>query len=368
MKRQQDWIDLDLLFEEQPVMTFAVRPDGTVLAVNKLGAERLGYTSDELVGRSVSQVVVEEDWPLVERHLRQAVVMADQLVMAEFRKRHRDGRLVWVRDSMRCITDRQAQPLLLLCCEDIDALKRTEQALQQANARLLELDRLKTNLVNTVSHELRTPLTSIKGYVEFLLDEVGGGLTAQQRDFASRIEQGADQLEELIDDLLDYARLEAGGLRVVRSACDLVALIQSVIETLDPQARARGVVLAPLAASAPMVIMADERRVRQVLVNLLGNAIKFTAAGGRVWTTLEARDGEACVAVHDEGVGLAPEHMPRLFDRFYQVNHADTRDHGGTGLGLAISKGLVVAHGGTIGVNSPGPGQGSTFWFCLPRA
>lgn len=348
-------------------MTFAVLPDGTVAAVNKLGAERLGYPQEALVGGPLTRVVADEDWPMVADQLRLALGGTERLVKAEFRKRRRDGSLLWVRDSLHAACDREGRPLVLISCEDITDLKRMEAALRGANSHLQELDRLKTNLVHSVSHELRTPLTSIQGYAEFLLDGIGGELSEEQQAFAGQIEQGARQLSALIDDLLDVARLEAGGLTLVRGPLDLTVLARQVLEAFGPQAQRKGIELS-LADSAPSIeVLADERRVRQVLVNLVGNALRFTPEGKRIWLTIEPCEGEVCLAVHDQGIGLEARHLGHVFERFYQVDMADTRGYSGTGLGLAISKGLIEAHGGRIGASSPGLGQGSTFWFCLTR-
>jgi len=243
---------------------------------------------------------------------------------------------------------------------------RQHEALQDQIERLHEADRLKGSFLNAASHELRTPLTSIKGYAEFLEDELGGPLTADQEAFVHEISLSADRLRRLVDDILDYARLEAGSFRLQLQEADLRTVAGGVLSSLHPQIKRAQVRLLRALPRRPVLLRIDPHRIGQVLLNLVGNAIKFTPPGG--WIKVSVRNGRDGVRVEvaDSGVGVSPRHLERLFDRFYQADTALTRERGGTGLGLAIAKGLVEAHGGSIGVESE-PGRGSQFWFELPR-
>jgi len=238
--------------------------------------------------------------------------------------------------------------------------------LQSANEKLRELDRLKSDFINSASHELRTPLTSIKGYSEFLEDGIGGELTAQQELFVTQIQQSADRLQFLVEDLLDFARLEAGTFRLSPQEADLSRVVEKGLSSLLPQASDSKLTLEAEVPTDPMILRMDPKRIEQVLFNLVGNAIKFTPAGGRIRVSVAPREAEFELAIQDTGVGIPPEHLPRLFEKFFQVDPTNTREHSGAGLGLAISKSLIEAHGGRIGVESQ-PGEGSTFWFTLPR-
>jgi signal transduction histidine kinase len=248
---------------------------------------------------------------------------------------------------------------------DITERKALERGLLEQNERLRELDLMKTNFVGTVSHELRTPLTAIRGYAELLEDGIGGALSDPQRAYVQKIVAGAGRLERLVDDLLDFARLEAGAFKLEAREVDLARLVAGLGQAFGPQARELQVELH--VGTAPVApLEADPGRIEQVLGNLLDNALKFTPAGGRVAVAVEEREAVVRIAVSDDGPGITPQHLPHVFERFYQVDASSTRRAGGTGLGLAISRALVEAHGGQIGVESE-PGAGSCFWFTLPR-
>ncbi len=241
--------------------------------------------------------------------------------------------------------------------------ERRGELLDRQNQRLKELDTLKSEFVSAVSHDLRTPLTSIIGYSEFLEDEIGGPLTQTQHDYVRQVMHAAARLEYLVDDLLDFARLEAGTfhLRLAQAAAGEKAL--EIAESLRPMVRERGLTLTIAADEPDTTVWMDARRVGQVLTNLLTNAIKFTPAGGRIVVRVHAAGDHVRVEVEDSGSGIAPEHQAKLFKRFSQLSAG--REKGGTGLGLSISKAIVEAHGGAIGVRSE-LGLGSVFWFTLP--
>ncbi len=239
-----------------------------------------------------------------------------------------------------------------------------ESALRQAELdQARELDRLKTNFVGAVSHDLRTPLTSIMGYAEFLEDEIGGELSGQQLEFVRQIHKGARRLEYLLNDLLDFARLDAGTFKLTLGSTDLQGKLQEVAESLKPQVEEARLTLWVSAPETPLVALMDAQRIERVLINLLTNAIKFTPPGGMI--RLSARlDGDRLVCeVQDTGEGIAPVDVPKLFRHFSQLKSGEKR--GGTGLGLSICKAIIEAHGGAIGVRST-LGHGSTFWFSLP--
>jgi PAS domain S-box-containing protein len=247
------------------------------------------------------------------------------------------------------------------------ARKLLEEELKRQNEQLLALDQMKSVFVSSVSHELRTPLTAILGFSEFLEDELGGPLTASQADFVTHIQQNTRRLQRLVDDLLDFARLESGHFRLNRRPGELGAIVRAVASGMRPllDARQLRLVLAIPPDEAPIEM--DAARIEQVLVNLLGNAIKFTPEDGTIRVTVAPAPGHVRVSVQDTGMGVPPEVLPRLFDRFYQADASLTRTQGGTGLGLSIAKALIEAHGGRIGAEST-PGAGSNFWFELPTA
>ncbi|HEY9855662.1 MAG TPA: ATP-binding protein [Stenomitos sp.] len=253
---------------------------------------------------------------------------------------------------------------IFLFVSDVTAHVVGERQQAERIAQLQELDRLKGDFINTASHELRTPLTSIMGYAEFLEDELGGPLTPEQVAFVHQIQLGVRRLGRIVDDLLDFARMEAGTFTLAMVEADLGQLLCDELESLRPQALIAGVTLeCPEPVSLPVAM--DPKRIGQVLLNLIGNALKFTPRGGTVRARMRAVDGAVRVEIQDTGIGLLPEHQERIFEKFFQVDPSLTRTHGGAGLGLAIARALIDAHGGTLGVASE-LGSGSTFWFQLP--
>jgi signal transduction histidine kinase len=244
-------------------------------------------------------------------------------------------------------------------------LQDKNRALEDSYAKLKELDRLKSNFLATMSHELRTPLTSVIGYSEMMLEGLGGPLTAEQREYLGIIMEKGENLLQLITSILDISKIEAGRVRLVLSEVDAGQLMRDAVATILPLARKKGLKVACEPGELPR-IQADRDKVRQCLVNLASNAVKFTPAGGAITVTAQVVQPEV-LAIHvtDTGVGIPEDLLPRVFDVFYQVDGSSTREYGGAGLGLAIVKSYAEAHGGEVRVRSE-PGRGSTFSLHLP--
>ncbi len=230
-------------------------------------------------------------------------------------------------------------------------------------AQLRELDEVKNEFVSNVSHELRTPLTSIKAYTETLLDSVGSDDAQTQREFLSIINEECDRLTRLIGDLLNLSRMERGKLEFQMQEHDLLALAGRIMDACAVDAPNHRLELIAPDSLPPMWI--DSDKLSQVFYNLIGNAIKYSPAGGRVRVDLSAGPEELLVVIRDQGLGLAPEDLERVFEKFYRVNSASTASIGGTGLGLPITRFIVESHGGRIWVESE-LGKGSAFHFTLP--
>jgi len=236
--------------------------------------------------------------------------------------------------------------------------------LKDNNLQLERANRLKSEFLASVSHELRTPMNAIIGYTKLMLDGLDGDLTEQQTADLERVVQAADNLLSLINGLLDLAKIEAGKMELNVEEVDVPLVIDDVIELMRASADAKALTLRADIASTLPTAWADRARIRQVLVNLVANAVKFTEHGG---VTIRATvvDGWITLAVVDTGVGIPPEAQTYIFDEFRQVDASTTRRYGGTGLGLAISKRLIALHGGRIWVDST-IGVGSSFLFTLP--
>jgi signal transduction histidine kinase len=268
--------------------------------------------------------------------------------------------------------------------ESFRDLQEKNGKLQEAYDRLKELDRLKSNFLATVSHELRTPLTSIIGYSEMLAEGIAGEMSGEQRDFVRTIHEKGEQLLELISGLLDLSKLESGTLAMRKTDVEVEHLITDVVQTVSPTARKRGVVVTGDVGEDVPKLWGDPTRLRQVLLNLTDNALKFTPEGGTVTITARATSVElepgdddgglvllrskqpaVEIRVSDTGIGIPDDEKTKVFDAFYQVDSSSTRAVGGTGLGLSIVKRLVEGHEGRVTILDNQP-QGAVFVVVIP--
>jgi signal transduction histidine kinase len=227
-----------------------------------------------------------------------------------------------------------------------------------------QLDQMKSDFVNMVAHELRSPLVAIKQLNHVLLEEMAGPVNEKQRDFLDRVSRKIDGLLELINDLLDVAKIEAGMVVQQQVPTELQPIIEETVALLLPRAQERGIELT-VHCEHLKPLQADPKHMEEIFSNLIANAINYSPGGGKV--SVDARGlGEYMeIRVSDTGVGIAPEELPKIFDKFYRVKHPETRQVMGTGLGLAIVKGIVEAHHGTIEVDSV-PDEGTCFRILLP--
>jgi signal transduction histidine kinase len=251
-----------------------------------------------------------------------------------------------------------------------DQLTASNAELNEANARLRELAEMREEFLALTTHDLRSPLTVISGVISFFTSGRLGELSPEQKKMVAMMERNTQNLIELVNDLLDAAKLESGSLQLELTDVDLRTLLHEVCEPFVQLAREKGVTLAQEGefTEMPPVPRADRAKVRRILVNLLSNALKFTPKGGRVAVRAEAAgEREVRISVADTGVGIAADDLPILFDKYEQARHRATRGEKGTGLGLYITRQLVELHGGAIRVESE-VGRGSTFSFTLPIA
>jgi two-component system sensor histidine kinase BarA len=271
-------------------------------------------------------------------------------------------RMVMVLGGERHEWSLQTQARMLERNRELEARNRM---LEQMHARLRELDRMKGTFLATMSHELRTPLTAVIGYAEMLGTGLAGELTAEQKDYVSIIREKGDALLSLISSVLDIGMIQAGRVKLAVHPMPLSELLRTSANSLRPQAQKKGVVLELQPLERDVMVPVDRVKLRQVLVNLLNNAVKFTPAGGRVTvSTVLGPEGYA-VTVEDTGPGIPLEHQPRIFEAFYQADGSTTREHGGVGIGLAVVKAFTEAHGGRVDLDSE-PGRGTRFTVRVP--
>ncbi|MDY7040784.1 MAG: ATP-binding protein, partial [Chloroflexota bacterium] len=247
----------------------------------------------------------------------------------------------------------------------VEQLEMTNAQLQEAMQQSLEADRLKSEFLASMSHELRTPLNAIIGFSEVILEGIDGPLTETQEMDLTAIHEAGKHLLSLINDVLDLAKIEAGRMKLQMKKIDLNELVSEVLSTTDASAREKDIALVSETAPALPPIFADSQRVRQILLNLISNAIKFTNNGSVTVRADMADDENITVSIIDTGIGISAEHIAIIFEEFRQADGSSTRKYGGTGLGLPLSKRLVELHGGQMWVESE-VGRGSTFSFTLP--
>ncbi|HSH59402.1 MAG TPA: response regulator [Acidimicrobiales bacterium] len=337
--------------------------DGTVRLWNK-GAERTyGFTSAEAVGRRASELLSTE-FP-----------RGREAVMAELLRRHRwEGELTHTaKDGTRVVAfsrwslrlDEDGSPdAILEINNDVTKRKEAEEALVEAKRGAEAASKAKSEFLANMSHEIRTPMNGVIGMTSLLLDT---GLSDEQREYAETVRTSAEALLTVINDILDFSKVEAGKMDLEVIDFNLRRVVEEAVDLLAERSHDKGLELASVIhPDVPTAVCGDPGRLRQVLVNLASNAVKFTDSGEVVVSTLLVEDeGDDLVVrfeVRDTGIGIAPEHQSGLFASFSQADASTTSRYGGTGLGLAICKRLVDLMGGDIGVESE-PGRGSTFWF-----
>jgi len=246
-------------------------------------------------------------------------------------------------------------------------LEERNAELNRANQELARRDQLRTDLVSMVSHELRTPLATVKEFASILTDGLAGQLTRDQAEYVRIIQKSTERMVRLVDDLLESAKIEAGQVLLTKRFVEVRPFVEQIVHSLNPLVDNKQLTVQTRLPEEPLGIFADPDKVTQVLVNLLSNAIKFTPESGRITVSAEERDNDVQFAVADTGLGIDPQDVPKLFEKFQPLRRGPMSGSAkSTGLGLSISKRLVELHGGRIWVESQ-LGSGSTFLFTLPK-
>jgi PAS domain S-box-containing protein len=341
--------------------------DGTIEYVSP-SVSTLGYVPEELVGQPASTFTVSDD-PVGNDSALKALLEGRPLPQGQLnegRFKCKDGTLVWMQGNPAPVRDDTGKLIgVTTVLRDITDRRAMEEELRRKKKDAEAAAVVKTQFLANMSHEIRTPLTGVIGFARLLddLDDLPGAA----RTYIERIIAGGQTLLTIVNEVLDFSRLEAGRLELDPQAFDLAPFLEETLGLVSAEAARKGLALKlEIAEPKPARLTADSGRLRQVLLNLLGNAIKFTPAGSVTVNIAHETDlgGRLRVRVTDTGPGISGEHLDRLFQRFSQIDGSNSREHGGTGLGLSISKGLVEMMGGEIGVDSR-PGQGASFWFTV---
>ena len=348
---------------------FMLDPSGIVTSWNE-GAERIKqYTAREIIGRHFSTFYPPED--LAKPAWELEVAMRDGRVEDEGWRVRKDGTRFWANVVITALRDAKGTLLgFTKVTRDLTERRQAELDALEAARRVAEAEsanRTKSEFLAAMSHELRTPLNAIGGYVELMSMGLGGPVTEEQRGYLDKVQRSQRHLLQIISDLLNFSRIEAGQIEYDIGPVVLRESIASVLAMLEPQAVEKGIELVAGSCPPGLAALADRVKVEQIILNLSNNAVKFTEAGGRVEVSCEVHGGRVAVSVTDTGVGIAPDETERVFEPFVQLGRDLTSRQEGTGLGLAISRDLARAMGGDLTVRSV-VGTGSTFTLLLPTA
>jgi PAS domain S-box-containing protein len=354
------------IVEQANDLIYQVDTRGCITYANPAVLRVLGYEEKDVLGKHYLDLAVPEMRHRIKRTYEHQFLSRTPSTYHEFPALATDGREIWLGQNVQLIFDGDRVVGFQVLARDITAVKQAQDALRLARDQALEASRAKSLLLSKVSHELRTPLGGILGYGELLRDDTFGALTEGQKKAVLQVIESANYLTNMVNELLDEAQLSANTTTLQEKPFSPAALLQQTVAGLETLAAKKGLQLrTEVEDSIPAEIVGDERRLRQIMINLLGNAIKFTRAGSVSVRLLRPTPEHWSIQVQDTGIGIPREAQAYIFEPFRQVSSIITRDNRGVGLGLSITKQLVDLMGGRISLESE-PGKGSTFTIFLP--
>jgi PAS domain S-box-containing protein len=359
------------IFENAIWGIFQTTPEGYYLTANPALARIYGYASADEMLSSLTDIGRQL---YVDRSRRDEFIrlMKRNGALAGFESQvyRRDGAIIWISESCREVRDRTGRLLYYEgTVEDITARKRVEMELRAAKEEAEAASQAKSDFLAHMSHELRTPLNAVLGFAEVLKNELFGPLgDGRYRDYSHDIYNSGKHLLDVINDILDLAKIEAGHLQLNETHADLREIMAACERLVAETARTRHIKLDMAVPETSLMLRADVVQLRQILLNLLSNALKFTASGNRVGcAATRAPDGGMLIEVTDTGIGMTPEEVIMALQPFQQIENVFTRRYEGTGLGLPLTKALVELHGGSLVLDSA-PGRGTTARVWLPAS
>jgi PAS domain S-box-containing protein len=334
---------------------FRTTLDGQYLFANPALARIYGYSSPDHLKRELTSIA-NQLYVVPDRRLEFQKELQERGYVADFQSqiRRRDGTLVWIAENSRPVVDKDGQFLFYEgTVEDITARREAEEATRRAIAEIREAARSKDAFLANMSHELRTPLNAVIGFSDIMKAETFGPLgNSRYRDYAGDISDSGRHLLELINDILDLSKLEAGQLELHDETIDVAAAIRDCLKFVESLVEKSKLQVFNSLAADVTLIRADGRRIRQVLLNVLSNAVKFTPENGIVSISSVCRDGGLAVAISDTGIGMTPVGIVKALQPFGQVDSKLSRKYEGTGLGLPLAKQLIEMHGGALTIES----------------
>src|SRR6185369_1004654 len=341
-------------------MLCIVHLDGRFQRINPAFQEVLGFSEEELLAMSIFELLHPDDLgPTVSQY--EGLAAGEPVTFMENRLRTKDDTYKWVAWSYFPVPE---DGLAFGVGRDMTELQQIHEVLRLRANELEDANRVKDEFLATMSHELRTPLTSILGWSRLLQSNQ---LSDKEKERAVQvIQRNAEAQSKLIEDLLDVSRIITGKLKIEVQPVSFASITEGVINSLRPAADAKQLELEAAIDPVAGPILGDPARLQQIVMNLLSNAIKFTPNGGKIDVRLERYDSCVRLEVKDTGVGIAPEHLPHIFERFRQVDSSNVRAHGGLGLGLAIVDYLVRQQAGKVSAQTEGLGKGATFAVEFP--
>jgi PAS domain S-box-containing protein len=350
---------------------FALDLEGRVQSWNE-GARRIkGYEADEIVGRHFSVFYPPEVAASGHPAHELAIAREEGRYEEEGWRLRKDGTRFWANVIITALRDDDGTLIgYAKVTRDLTERRLSQQREIEDARRIAEAEassRAKTGFLAAMSHELRTPLNAIAGYAQLMQEGVGGDVSAAHRDYLGRIINSQQHLLAIVNDLLNYGRLEAGGVDYARETIDIHELVEGVLTMVEPQAERKSLRLTHGPCQAELRATGDRLKAEQIVLNLLSNAVKFTPAGGSIAVACTGGAGVVCVSVRDTGPGIPADKLEAIFDPFVQLGRTLTSAHEGAGLGLAISRDLARAMDGEVSVESI-EGDGARFTLRLPTA
>ena len=342
-----------MMAEEASDIVILHEPDGSVFFASSALERILKHTVAQIEHEKFLELVHPDDFE--EASKIHAVPLPGQTLTATYRVRHGDGHYVWLEVTTRGVYDQQTGALRNLISVSRDVTRRMNHDLETkaAQERAEAANKAKSAFLANMSHELRTPLNAVIGFTDLMRQRTFGPLGNERyEEYATLIYDSGQLLLDLISDMLDMAKIEAGRLELNLERVDVIGTAEDCVRMLKDRAENNGLELTLSLPKEPLFLVADKRAVKQVLLNLLTNAIKFTPAGGHVGVSVRTGDGQATITVRDSGIGIPESELPRLGNPFEQVNSDPMLAKGGSGLGLALVRALMEKHGGVLNIKS----------------